>query len=141
MSSIKNLSKKLLKRESIRFIVAGSFNTLCCYLIFIMGLLAGLAPWLAMTIATAITICVGFVVMARFVFGCTLTLRRSMAFVVMQGIGYLININILSMISRTGLSDYFAGIMSLLVTAVFTFLISKYIVFFKRQQLQIKIKN
>lgn len=98
-----------------------------------MGLHAGFESWLAMTIATAITICVGFLVMAGFVFGCAPTLRRSMAFVVMQGIGYLININILHLILRTGLSDYFSGIMSLLVTAIFTFLISKYIVFFKRQ--------
>jgi putative flippase GtrA len=126
-----NLSVKLFSNQSIRFLAAGTFNTLYCYLIFILSMMLGLESSLAMTIATICSMCVGFFLMARFVFRVTPTLGRSKAFIVMQGIGYLININILSLASLTGISDYLAGFISLLITAVFTFFISKNVVFFK----------
>jgi putative flippase GtrA len=131
MQRLINLCVKLFRNQSIRFLAAGTFNTLFCYLIFTLSLMIGLESRLAMTIATIFTMCLGFFVMARFVFRVTPTLGRSKAFIVMQGIGYLININVLSLASLTEISDYLAGFMSLLITAVFTFCISKNVVFFK----------
>lgn len=124
-------SLKVLKKETIRFLIAGSFNTFFCYTIFIVLIFIGLESTLAMTIATLATICLGFFIMGRFVFACDLTLKRSLVFLAMQGGGYVININLLRLVSSTGVSDYLSGIISLLTTAVFTFFVSKHWVFIK----------
>lgn len=121
----------ILGKEAIRFIIAGSFNTFFCYAIFIISIFIGLESTLSMTIATLATICVGFFIMGRFVFACDLTLKRSLVFIAMQGVGYVININMLRLLTSTGASDYLCGIISLLITAVFTFFVSKHLVFIK----------
>ena len=126
---IKILRVKLLQREALSFIVAGSFNTLFCYTIFSVAFYAGLNSILAMTVAALLTIFVGFFVMSYFVFASQPTLRRSLKFFVMQILGYVINISILELILIAGISGYIGGSISLSTTAIFTYFISKYIVF------------
>lgn len=129
MSFVKNITKKVLEKETSRFIVVGSFNTLFCYIIFTISLFVGLEKTLAMTIATLTTIGLSFSLMGRYVFVSVLTLKRSLVFLAMQIVGYVININILRLVSWVGASDYLGGIISLLITAVFTYLVTKHIVF------------
>ena len=125
----KILRGELLQKKSVRFIVAGSFNTLFCYIIFCVALYAGLSSILAMTSATLLTIFVGFFVMSHFVFSRKPTLRRLLKFFGMQILGYIININVLELILIAGISGYIGGSISLGFTAIFTYFISKYIVF------------
>lgn len=121
----------MVKAEAVRFIIAGTFNTLFCYLIFSTALFVGLERTLAMTIATLITIPVSLFIMSRHVFACDLSIKRSVSFFIMQGVGYFFNISILLLVSWAGISDYFSGIISLSITAFLTFLISKYLIFYK----------
>jgi hypothetical protein len=125
------VSEKLLTRETQRFIIAGSFNTLFCYVVFSILLFIGLGNIISMTIATLATIALSFFLMGRYVFGCDLTLKRSLVFFAMQSAAYIINIHILKLITWIGFSAYFGGIISLFLTAIFTYLVTKYLVFSK----------
>lgn len=127
----KQLGTKLLNNETVRFIIAGSANTLFCYVIFTISLFCGLERTWAMSVATLATILVSFLVMGYYVFECGLTLRRFVMFFAMQGMGYVLNISLLTLISKSGVSDYLSGLISLLATAFVTFFMSKYVVFFK----------
>lgn len=126
---IRTIKGKFLPAEAARFIVAGSFNTLFCYIVFILSLCAGLGGAQAMTIATLLTIFVSYFVMSRFVFVRDFTFGRYLRFFVMQGIGYVINIGMLQILMLAGISEYLGGIVSLLFAAIFTFFASKYLVF------------
>jgi putative flippase GtrA len=131
MSLITSLRKKVLNKETSRFILAGSINTLFCYVIFSTLLLIGLGNTLAMTIATLVTIFLSYFLMGRYVFVSELTVKRSLIFLVMQGGGYAININTLRFVVWVGLSEYLAGVISLLTAAVFTYFMAKHVVFLK----------
>jgi len=126
---IGTIKVKLLQTEVIRFVIAGSFNTLFCYAIFVLSLLADLTNTMAMTIATLVTIFVSFFVMSRFVFVRDVAAKHYLRFFVMQSFGYLINIGILQLVLLIGISGYIGGIVSLSVAATFTFFVSKYLVF------------
>lgn len=122
----------MLNNEKMRYIVAGIFNTVFCYAIFTIVLLFGAGRTVSMSIATVATVAMSFLVMGRYVFACELTMQRLVAYVFMHGLGYVFNITILNWVSHGGVSDQVSGVVSLAATALLTFFVSKYVVFFRR---------
>ena len=129
MKAIKFLRNQLINSEVNRFIVAGAFNTIFCYLVFTLAMFVNIERIFAMTIAYLVTIPVSFFLMGRHVFSRELSIKRAVSFFAMQVVGYGSNIGILQLMSWTGISDYLSGIISLATTAFLTFLISKNWVF------------
>lgn len=130
-----HLGSHFLDNEALRFVIAGSFNTIFCYIVFVCLLLTGLSSTLAMSVAAIVTTLIGFFIMSRFVFRCDLNIQRSLRFFTMQAVGYITNISILNLILLTGITAYQGGIASLAITATLTFFTSKYIVFHKKAEM------
>lgn len=134
ISFVSRALKIIIKKEALRFFIAGSINTIFCYILYIISLYSGFQRTSAMSFATLSTVFLSFIVMGRYVFASDLTKKRLAAFLLMHGIGYVFNIGILMLTSLSEFPDYLSGIISLSCTAIFTFFISKYIVFMKNKR-------
>ncbi len=85
-----------------------------------------------MTIATLITVGLSYGAMGLFVFRNKLSCRNGVRFLLMHSSGYLLNIAILSGLYFTHISSYISGLISLACVAMFTFIVSKRLVFIER---------
>ena len=128
---INNVLNKIVRIEAFRFLVAGVFNTILCYFIFVTFILYNFKIVYAMSFASAISIPVSYYLMSRYVFVSELSFKKGVSFILMQLSGYLINVNTLIVVVWFGISAYLGGIISMSVTAVVVFFISKFIVFKK----------
>lgn len=122
---------KIIGTQAFRYLVAGAFNTIFCYIIFVTFVINNFTTVCSMSFASAITLPVSYYLMSHYVFVNEASFKNFASFIMMQLGGYLINLNILVVVVWFGISVFWAGVISMLVTSVLVFIISKFLVFKK----------
>lgn len=115
----------------VRFLFAGLLNTAFGYAIFAAGLRAGATPALALLVATVSGVFFNFFTTGRLVFGSS-AVRRLPRFVLSYCVIYLINLALLTLLTRAGVSALAAQALSLPIVVVCSFLILRRFVFADR---------
>ena len=128
MDVLRSLVKRLLGHQFVWFLITGVLNTAFGYAVYVVGLLAGLSPAIALATATVIGACFNYVSTGRLVFNHS-SLRRLPQFLVAYGTIYLVNILALHWLLSMGVGAAVAqGVLTPFVAAL-SFVILKLVVF------------
>lgn len=114
--------------QFLRFLAAGVVNTLFGYVMYLCGLLAGLAPELALLLATAIGAVFNYFTTARFVFAHH-SMSRLPLFVAAYACIYGINAVAIRLLLNGGLPPAAAQALLVPAMAILSFVIFRTVVF------------
>lgn len=121
--------RKFFDSEFIRFLIAGSINTINAYLVFALFIFLDFHYTLATFLGGASSVIIGFFLMSGFVF----QKERQGRFIpfVMLFLGlYLTNIMIQWGLHETGIkNDYIAGAIALIIAVTLSFFANRNLVF------------
>lgn len=121
-----------IPEQIIRFLIIGCINTAFAYGLYALFIFIGLHYTLAVLLANIIGICFSFKTLGTLVFD-NPDNSRIIKFFSVYIIGYFLNIGILRLLSATLLPNlYWAGMISSLLVAMFSFCANKYFVFRKK---------
>lgn len=120
--------RRLLRIQSLRFLLVGGINTGFSYGIYALLVWLGMGFVLANLSATVIGIVFSFRTQGRFVFGNT-DRSRIVRFVVAWLLLWLFNIAVIALLARQGLNAYAAGAIALVPTVALSFIVQKRLVF------------
>lgn len=115
-------------RRFLAFLMVGALNTAFGYGCFALLVFTGVHRSLALFLTTVIGILFNFKTTGRLVFRSNDN-SRIIRFIAVYGVAYLINLALLEVLVRIGLSVYLAGALLLLPSAVITFLLQRSFVF------------
>jgi len=111
--------------QFIKFLIVGGINTGIYYIIYVISISLGFSYQLAVINATTVTIVISFLTFKSIVFKNNGYFFR---FIILQIFNMLINILIIKFL-RYYFNDYISGFISLMIIAVFSFLINKRYIF------------
>ncbi len=122
--------KKTIGYQFFRFLGVGVLNTIFGYSVFLMMLLLGFHPSIALLIATIAGILFNFKSIGHLVFGDT-SKNRLMPFIGQYVFLYILNWFLLQELMNQGMKPAIVQLILLLPIAVLSFTINKFIVFRK----------
>lgn len=116
------------RAQLIRFGLVGGLNTGFSYGVYALGLFVGLSFYLASLLALILGIMVSFFTQGRLVFQAQLE-GRFVRFVAIWAVLYLVNIALIWVLAKTGMSYYLAGLVAFVPIVALSFLLQKFVVF------------
>jgi putative flippase GtrA len=116
-------------KQVFAFLSVGVLNTAFCYASYLLFLYVGLDFPLAMLFASALTLIVSYLAMGRLVFRSEIHSRTALRFIAMHFVGYFVNIGFIYIATRAGVAESFSGLISLMLLAIYTFIVSRMFVF------------
>lgn len=121
---------KFIKLESVRFLIAGSINTVLTYLLYLLVL-----PWVgyvaAFTISFAVGVLFSFVLNAVYVFKVVLVWSRLIKYPSLYFFQYILGlILITALVEYFGVDDRFAPFVNVVILIPITFMLNRW--FFKK---------
>lgn len=122
------MTGKLRDRQFLRFLAVGGLNTLFGYGVFSLLVLAGMAPGLALLIATVLGVLFNYCTTGRIVFAVR-GWGRLPRFALVYGLTFLANLWSLNSLIAAGLSPLLAQAILLPVVVIATFALNKFLVF------------
>jgi putative flippase GtrA len=122
------MTGKLHDRQFVRFLAVGGLNTLFGYGVFSLLVLAGLAPGVALLVATVLGVLFNYFTTGKIVFSAQ-GLGRLPWFAAVYGLTFLANLWSLKALISAGLSPLLAQAILLPVMVVVTFILNKFLVF------------
>jgi putative flippase GtrA len=118
----------LIQKQWLRFIIVGAFNTGFSYAVYAVFIFFGANYALANFMGLALGIVVGFNTTGRLVFKNTDN-KRFYRFIIVWGVIYLVSTYAIGWFVSIGLNEYAAGLVTLPLSAVMSFVLQKYFVF------------
>lgn len=115
-------------RRFLSFLMVGALNTAFGYGCFSLLVFTGIHRSLALFLTTVLGIMFNFKTTGRLVFRSDDN-SRIIRFIAVYGVVYLINLAVLEVLVRIGISVYLAGALLLLPSAAITFLLQRSFVF------------
>jgi putative flippase GtrA len=115
-------------RRFLSFLMVGALNTAFGYSCFSLLVFTGIHRSLALFLTTVLGIMFNFKTTGRLVFRSDDN-SRIIRFIAVYGVVYLINLAVLEVLVRIGISVYLAGALLLLPSAAITFLLQRSFVF------------
>lgn len=116
---------KSIKKEGLRFLIVGGINTLLTYLIYLI-LLNILGYALAFTVSFAIGIIIAFFGYSIFVFRIKVKWHKSIQFLLIYGIQYILGLLFLSfLIKSSQIDDRIAPIINVAILTPITFILNR----------------
>jgi putative flippase GtrA len=128
MTAKQAMTEKLRDRQFIRFLAVGGLNTLFGYGVFSLLVLAGLAPGVALLLATLLGVLFNYFTTGRIVFA-SQGWGRLPGFACVYGLTFLANLWSLKGLIAAGLSPLLAQAILLPVIVVANFALNKFLVF------------
>lgn len=128
MSILLRVAEKLRNDQFVWFLAVGGLNTLFGYGVFSLLVLVGLAPGVALLIATMLGVAFNYFTTGRIVFAAK-GLGRLPWFIGVYGLTFLINLWSLRFLTSEGLSPFLAQALLLPAIVVTNFALNKLFVF------------
>lgn len=122
---------RLWSNQFLRFLVVGVLNTIVGYLLYIIGLWIGLSYQIALICSTILGVTFNFFTTGRIVFQNT-TLGKMIGFFAVYGIMLVVNLILLTLLVRSGMSKALGQAVLLPLVVTISFLLNKYLVFGRR---------
>lgn len=114
--------------QVVRFLAVGVLNTAFGYVIFAVGIFAGLVSGIALAIAMVIGVIFNFFTLGRLVFD-SRDPSRLPRFVGVYALTYVVNLAMLALWQRIGVGPLLAQLACLPVTVSLTFVLMRFLVF------------
>jgi putative flippase GtrA len=127
-SGLPALIRRLWSSEVLRFLSVGALNTAVGYGLYVGQLWLGMPYQAALTIATVLGATFNFFSTGRLVFG-NRSLARIGHFLAVYSVALLVNLGLLTLLVRGGMSKALAQGLLLPVMVTLSFLLNKYLVF------------
>lgn len=127
MSSL-GLTEDRVTSTFIKFLIAGSFNTLFYYTMYALFIYLNFHYSNAVLIATILTMFVSFKTFGKFVFQ-KHDNRLIFKFTLLTLLNYILNIFLIFLLKEYNYNDYIAGIIAAIFVAINSFLVNKFFVF------------
>ncbi|HCS64153.1 MAG TPA: polysaccharide biosynthesis protein GtrA [Cellvibrio sp.] len=118
----------MLAVQFVRFLAVGVVNTLFGYSIYALLIYLGLAYTYALLFATILGVLFNFQTIGRLVFQ-SRDKRLIGKFFAVYAITFCLNLLLIKLMIKLGLSAYLAGALALIPTTVLSFLLNKFFVF------------
>lgn len=119
---------RFIERESIRYVLAGGFNTAITYLAY-LSLLPFVGYAISYTVTYAAGIVLAYYLSARFVFRRPLQWRHAIQYPLVYVLQYGLGITLTTaLIERVHLNAEIAAAVAILLTVPFTFWLSRWII-------------
>ena len=116
----------------LRFLVVGGVNTVFGYSVFALLYLAGLAPQLAIVIATVIGVNFNFLTTGRLVFG-NRTWRKLLPFWFGYGVALAVNLFLAELLLRSGVNALLTQALCMPIYVVTAYYVNAHFVFSRAQ--------
>jgi putative flippase GtrA len=119
---------RFIERESVRYVLAGGFNTAATYAAYV-ALLPFVGYAVAYTVTYAAGIALAYYLSARFVFRRPLQWRHAIQYPLVYVLQYGLGITLTAvLIERMRISAEFAAAVAIVLTVPFTFWLSRWII-------------
>lgn len=122
----------MLATQLVRFLAVGVVNTLFGYSIYALLIHLGLGYTYSLLFATILGVLFNFQTIGRLVFQ-SRDKRLIGKFFAVYGITFCLNLLLIKMMIKFGLSAYLAGALALIPATIFSFLLNKFFVFKGKQ--------
>lgn len=119
------------QKQVIRYLLVGAFNTLVGYLLYCFFIFIGLHFVWAVLVSNIISVVINFNTQGRIVFQ-HIHRRQFIAFACMVVINYFVNIGLIHLFFMVIPNYYVTGLMAVIILAISSFFISKYLIFVRR---------
>ena len=123
---------RLARSQPLRFIAVGVLNTIFGYVVYLIGLFAGLVPELALAVSVAIGATFNYFTTGRLVFGHA-SLDRMLRFFASYATLYIVNAIALRAFVGFGIPPAYAQAILVLPFAAISYLVFKFLVFRPRE--------
>lgn len=124
---MKNFAKKIIKNsEPIRFIIVGAIATILHYVSYYF-LCYIMHVNIAYTIGYALSLCVNFILSAKFTFRATTSFHHGMGFVFSHMFNYSLQMIVLNIMLYYGVSDSIAPIFVYIFCVPINFILVRYV--------------
>ena len=120
----------MLKKQLINFLIVGMINTIVGYSLYVFFIYLGVNYALAIFFSTILGVLFNFKTIGKFVFendDNSLLTKFFLAYV----ITFVINVSIVFKLRNFGYDDYTAGLIAIIISAIISFVLTKYLVFKK----------
>jgi len=120
----------MLKKQLINFLIVGMINTIVGYSLYVFFIYLGVNYALAIFFSTILGVLFNFKTIGKFVFendDNSLLTKFFLAYV----ITFAINVSIVFKLRNFGYDDYTAGLIAIIISAIISFVLTKYLVFKK----------
>lgn len=123
--------QRLLRFQFFRYVAAGTLNTGFSYGVYAALLFIGLDYRIANLLALLLGILFSFATQGKLVFN-NATRETFVKFVIAWLLIYVVNISIIAMLMRVGMSAYLAGAVALVPVTLLSYFVLKFAVFCHR---------
>lgn len=120
--------RRLFRLRVVRFIAVGILNTIFGYVVYLLGLFAGLQPEIALAVSIAIGATFNYFTTGRLVFGHA-SLDRMLRFFASYAALYVVNAIALRVFVAFGIAPAYAQALLVLPFAAISYLVFKFLVF------------
>ena len=117
-----------MKKQIIRFVVAGSINTIVYYILYSLLIYLDFDYKVAVLLATVTGMFFSFVTFRNYVFECSSFYATYKFLLVYAGL-YLANVGLIYLVQKLIENYYISGLLATLCCAVLSFVLNKYYVF------------
>ena len=125
--------QKLVAHQPLRFLVVGGINTVVGYMLYAIGVIAGLAPEIALIIATSIGVIFNYLTTGALVFNYR-SIDRLLPFVLVYGVVYVLNVVALRLLIGVGVGPLVAQALLVPVAATLSFLSFRKFIFVRPKE-------